>query len=143
MLSTSLVHYFPPKHHTRALRIIDSLLVDDPENIPSLMGRGFILQHTKKWSKASAAFASVARLDSDGVEHGIRAREEHAWCQMMCGELDAAADELQAVISAFDGLEGRQDDKARSWWRLGRCYWEMGGQSYPERSLAHTDFTLH
>ncbi|RPD63776.1 TPR-like protein [Lentinus tigrinus ALCF2SS1-6] len=125
-LGTSLVHHFPPKHHTRALRYIDEVLAEDPKNIPALMGRGFILQYAKKWSEASLIFAKVAELDADGVEHGLRAKEEHAWCTVMCGDLQAAADELREVIRVLDELEGRDDDKARAWWRLGRCYWDMG-----------------
>lgn len=95
------------------------------------MGRGFILQHAKKWSEASSIFEKVAKLDVDGVEHGLRAKEEHAWCTAMWGELQAAADELREVIVTLDGFEGRDDDKARAWWRLGRCYWDMGGDYSP------------
>ncbi|KAI0743910.1 TPR-like protein [Daedaleopsis nitida] len=126
ILATSLVHYFPPKHHVRALRILDELLGEDPENIPALMGRGFVLQYAKKWSRAAAIFATVANLDPEGVDHGLRAKEEHAWSEAMCGNLQAAEVELRDVIDVLDGLEGRDDDKARGWWRLGRCCWEMG-----------------
>ena len=126
MLSGSLVHYFPPKHHIRALRIIDGVLSEDPENVPTLMSRGFILEHAKKWPEAEAIFAKVAQLDPEGVDHGLRAKEEHAWSEAMCGKLQAAVDELRDVISALDELEGREEDKARAWWRLGRYHWDMG-----------------
>ena len=121
------MHYFPPKHHIRALRIVDEVLAEDPKNIAALMGRGFILQYAKKWSEASAIFEKVVGLDAKGVDHGLRAKEEHAWCAAMCRETQAAVDELREVIGVLDGLEGRDDDKARAWWRLGRCYWDMGG----------------
>ncbi len=126
MLSGSLVHYFPPKHHVRALRIIDGVLAEDPDSVPALMSRGFILEHAKKWPEAGAIFAKVAQLDPDGVDHGLRAKEERAWSEAMCGKLQAAADELQNVISVLDDLGGREEDKARAWWRLGRCHWELG-----------------
>ena len=127
-LGTSLVHHFPPKYHTRALRIIDDLLVEDPDNIPSLMGKGFILGRAKKWADASIVFARVVQLISDDMDHGIRAKEEHAWCEMMCGHPEVATDELQSVIDVLDKLEGKTEDKARCWWRRGRCYWEMSGE---------------
>ncbi|TFK87083.1 TPR-like protein [Polyporus arcularius HHB13444] len=136
ILGTSLVHHFPPKHHSRALRFIDEVLAEDPTNASALMGRGFILQHAKKWSEASSIFEKVAKLDVDGVEHGLRAKEEHAWCTAMCGELQAAADELREVIVTLDGFEGRDDDKARAWWRLGRCYWDMG-DAYRDEAYKH------
>lgn len=141
-LATSLVHYYPPKHHIRALKIIDELLADDPENIPSLMGKGFILQHAKKWSDASAFFNKASQLDPNGFELGIRAKEEHAWCEAMRGNLRVAAEELQSVIDVLDGLEGREDDKARSWWRLGRCDWEMGGECIIYGDSSHTNLVL-
>lgn len=128
ILATSLVHHFPPKHHARALGIIDDVLAEDPENIPSLMGRGFILQYARKWQDASAIFSKVMQLDPEGVDHGLRAKEERAWCQAMCDHLQEAADELRACIAALDALEGRVEDKARAWWRLGRCHWEMGSK---------------
>ena len=43
--------------------------------------------------------------------------------------LEAAAEELQDVIRTLDDLEGRDEDRARSQWRLGRCYWNMGGEA--------------
>ncbi|KAH9940522.1 TPR-like protein [Epithele typhae] len=125
-LATSLVHHFPPKHHLRALKIVDELLRGDPDNIPSLMAKGFILYYAKKWSQASEVFGKVAALDHDGLLEVLRAKEEHAWCEAMCGNLVAAADELRVVIETSDELEGHEEDKARAWWRLGRCYWEMG-----------------
>src|SRR5579863_5485593 len=38
-LATSLVHLYPPKHHTRALRILGDVLSEDPNNVNCLMGR--------------------------------------------------------------------------------------------------------
>ena len=130
ILATSLVHYFPPKNHTRALRIVDEVLVEDPDNIQALLARGFILQHAKKWADAAEVFARVAKLDPEGLDHGLRAQEEHAWSEANFGELQAAADELRDVIAVQDQLEGREEDKARAWWRLGRCFWEMGGERH-------------
>ncbi|PIL34098.1 hypothetical protein GSI_03809 [Ganoderma sinense ZZ0214-1] len=132
MLSSSLVHYFPPKHHLRAQRVIDGLLSEDPDNIPALMSRGFILEHAKKWPEAGAVFAKVVQLDSEGVDHGLRAKEERAWSEAMCKKLQAAADELRDVISVLDELEGREEDKARAWWRLGRSHWTMGPEHCEE-----------
>ncbi|OBZ66566.1 Superkiller protein 3 [Grifola frondosa] len=131
-LATSLVHFFPPKHHARALDIIEQILHQDADNVSGLMGRGFILQHAGKWADASKAFARVVELIPDDFGQGIRAKEEYAWCQAKLHDLESAAKALQDVIYVLDELEGREDDKARCWWRLGVCHWDMGDDHQEE-----------
>ncbi|TBU40919.1 TPR-like protein [Dichomitus squalens] len=126
ILATSLVHYFPPKHHPRALKLVDEVLAEEPDNLRALLARGFILEHAQKWTNSADIFAKVAKLDPEGLDYGLQAKEEHAWSEAMCGKLQVAADELREVIAVLDQLEGRDEDKARAWWRLGRCFWEMG-----------------
>ncbi|KAI0644651.1 TPR-like protein [Trametes meyenii] len=125
-LATALVHLFPPKNHARALRILDEVLAEDPNMIRALMSRGFVLQYAKRWDDAAQLFARVVKQEPEDLDKIYRAREELAWCNVMLGQLHTAADELRQVIDALEELEGREEDKARSWWRLGRCYWEMG-----------------
>ena len=127
MLGTSLVHYYPPKHHTRALRILDEVLSDDKDNVPSLMGRGCILQASKNWEAAAKVFLQVHELLPDDVNEGIRAREERAWCMLHQGDGDVAVDELKAVSEILDNLTGRELDQARCWWSMGKCAWEAKG----------------
>ncbi|OCH91806.1 TPR-like protein [Obba rivulosa] len=136
ILATSLVHYFPPKHHSRALGIIDKVLEQDPENIPCLMGRGYIMQFARKWDEARKLFRKVADLIPDDLDTGLRAKEEAAWCQVNMDELDSGAAALQAVLDVLDGLEDRSTDKARCRWRLGKSYWEMG-DDYREEAYKH------
>ncbi|TFY78330.1 hypothetical protein EWM64_g5681 [Hericium alpestre] len=126
ILATSLVHLYPPKHHARALRIIDDILQQDPDNAQSLMGKGSILQCSKDWSRADANFSRVLELLPEDKDDVIRAKEEHAWCQVQLGHLEDGAELLKATIDALEGIEGRDEDRARCWWRLGRAYWEMG-----------------
>ena len=136
MLGTSLVHYYPPKHHTRALRILDDVLLDDDANVPSLMGRAYILQASQDWGGAAGVFLRVNELLPDDVDDGIRAREEHAWCMFQQGNGDLAADELKAVSEILNNLEGREVDQARCWWRMGKCAWHTKG-SYSLSSPFH------
>ena len=137
MLGTSLVHHYPPKHHTRALRILDHVLLDDDANVPSLMGRAYILQASKDWGAAANLFLRVCELLPDDVNEGIRAREEQAWCAFHQGSIDVAADELKAVSEILDNLESREVDQARCWWRMGKCSWQTESQ-YPPSSSFHT-----
>ncbi|CDO72766.1 hypothetical protein BN946_scf184994.g19 [Trametes cinnabarina] len=131
-LATSLVHFYPPKHHVRALRIIDDVLTEDPDNISALMARGFVLQHAKRWEDAAELFGKIIRLKPDDADIASRAKEEHAWCAAMSGQLQAATEELREVIGELEAIEGHEEDKARCWWKLGRCYWEMGADHREE-----------
>ncbi len=128
MLASALVHYFPPKHHARALGIINDVLTDDPDNVRCLMGRAYILQASKKWEDASSLFSRVAELIPEDLDEGIRAKEESAWCIAHAHDPRSGANALKVVLGALDQLEGRESDQARCWWRLGKCYWDMGGR---------------
>ncbi|GBE81379.1 Superkiller protein [Sparassis crispa] len=125
-LGVSLVHHFAPKYHSRALGIIDQVLSQDPDNVPCLMGRGFVLQRAEKWAEAGELFNRVAHLIPDDRNHGIRAKEEQAWCQAKRHDPEGGSKALAAVVTVLDELDGKDADKARCWWRLGKCYWDMG-----------------
>jgi superkiller protein 3 len=127
ILGTALTHLFPPKNHIRALRIIDDVLSDDSENIRCLMNRGFILQYAKKWEDACSAFLTVTQLLPNDVFDGLRAQEEAAWCYAQSRDPDGGSSRLQNVLGVLDHQEGRDLDKARCWWRLGKCQWDLGG----------------
>lgn len=127
ILSTALVHLFPPKHHLRALRIIDEVLAEDEDNRQCLMGRGYIMQHAKRWEDARKHFAKVVHLLPADLTDGLRSREESAWCQAQAHDPDGGSAELRGVLTVLDTLEGRELDKARCWWRLGQCQWSIGG----------------
>lgn len=135
MLGTSLVQYYPPKHHPRALRILDNILSDDGDNVPSLMGRAYILEASKDWDAASELFLRVHELLPDDFDEGLRAREEHAWCTLHQGDGDVAAGELKAVSEILSNLEGRETDQARCSWRMGKCAWQAEGSCPSPLSL--------
>ncbi|TFY67241.1 hypothetical protein EVJ58_g1753 [Rhodofomes roseus] len=124
-LATALVDFYPPKNHSRALGIVNPILAKDPNNVPCLMGRGYILEYADKWQEAEQLFSKVAQLLPED-HHGSRAKEESAWCKANTGNLEEAAEILREVASTSDSLEDHETDKARCWYRLGRCYWDMG-----------------
>lgn len=129
ILGVSLVHHFPPKHHTRALRIIDVVLSHDSGNVPCLLARGCIMRDAHKWDDAIAAFGGVVVLLPDDPKDGLRAREERAWCLLQRQEAAEAEIEFLSVLDVIDLEDGRDTEKARCWWRLGRCRWDLGGTS--------------
>jgi hypothetical protein len=91
------------------------------------MARGHILQHSDRWAYAQTLFARVAELVPDDPVDGLRAREEEAWCKMQMRELEEAKGKLEELTGLLDALDGRETDKARCWWRLGKCCWELDG----------------
>ena len=91
------------------------------------MGRGYVLQAAGKWQDAAGSFDVVANKEPEGIDTGLVAKEEHAWCLIRLNRLQPAADEFQQVLDALEEVDGYETRKARLWWRLGHCYWEMGG----------------
>lgn len=127
-LSTSLVHLYPPKHHTRAVRILDDILTQDPNHVECLMGRGFIFQYARKWHEAASCFTRVCGILTEESRERIRAHEEQAWCEVQLNHFDQAITGLREVIELLDNEEDNDEDKSRAYWRLGKAYWEMGSK---------------
>lgn len=125
-LGIGLVKLFPPKHHNRAVEVLSDVLNQDADNIACLMGRGCVLQYGGQWSEAEAVFSRVGALNPN---HDVRleAREELAWCIVQSGRLEDGVSELKEVVQTLDNEEGKEEAKARAWWRLGKSLWESGG----------------
>lgn len=130
LLATSLVHLFPPKHHVRALSVIDEVLSQAPNNTACLMGRAYILQQEKRWDCAAKLFARVSDLLPDDLHLGIRAKEEQAWCRSQAGELQAGIRGLEDVLAVLTEVENTDTDCARCLWRIGKSCWEIGGEHF-------------
>ncbi|KAG1844187.1 hypothetical protein DFJ58DRAFT_731304 [Suillus subalutaceus] len=131
ILATSFVHLFPPKHHPRALYFLNDVLKQDPTNVDGLMGKGYIFQYAEKWEEAEVLFAQAANQLPDDMDKGVEAKEESAWCLSRM-HADAGVDALKAVFETLNDIEDRDIDKARCLWRIGRCYWDLGGESREE-----------
>lgn len=107
------------------------------------MSRGYVHEYAYQWAEARDAFWKVVELadnrDDEVInEEGLRAKEEYAWCDVKLGELEKGAEGLMAVLETIgEGVEGKEQDRARCWWRLGKAHWEMGGKS------SHYSQTLH
>ncbi|KAF7375997.1 Antiviral protein [Mycena sanguinolenta] len=132
VLATSLVHLFPPKHHVRALSVLEEVLLVAPDNTACLMGRAYVLQHEKRWDDAAELFSRVSDLLPEDLELGIRAKEEHAWCQSQAGEVEVGIQGLEDTLAVLMELEDAKDDCARCLWRIGKSYWDMGDEKCEE-----------
>ncbi|KIJ18985.1 hypothetical protein PAXINDRAFT_109465 [Paxillus involutus ATCC 200175] len=133
-LATSLVHLFPPKHHARALRLLDEVLSLDPNNVDALIGRGYVLQCAGKWEEAEVLFAKAVSLVPPSTEKGVRAKEESAWC-LSRTRVEAGVQALKDVLNDLEGEE-HDMDRARCLWRIGKCCWDMGAE-FHEEAFSH------
>lgn len=127
-LVISLVQHQPPKHHARALCILDQVLAEDGSNTVCLMNRGYVMQHAAKWGEAIKAFQQVTKLVPDDVHDGLRAREEYAWCMVQSHNALEGEDILTTIVDILDNKKDQERDKARCWWRLGRARWDLGSE---------------
>ncbi|KAK2467787.1 hypothetical protein APHAL10511_000082 [Amanita phalloides] len=123
--ATSLVHLYPPKHHARALVIIDDVLSHNADNTTCLLGKAFILQASQKWEEARSHFLRVANLLPEDEPDRLRSIEEAAWCQIHFGQQEEGLTSLQHVLASLNALHGRGVDRARCLWRIGQCQWKM------------------
>ncbi|CAK5265358.1 unnamed protein product [Mycena citricolor] len=135
-LATSLVHLFPPKHHSRALSLLDQILRQAPTNTAGLMGRAFVLQQQQHWAEAAEVFAQAIASLAESSPMRIRAREEEAWCQTRAGNLDEGITVLKSVLTVLDTGDGAEADSARCLWRLGASYWDLG-ENHIEDAYRH------
>ncbi|WVQ72893.1 hypothetical protein IAR50_002454 [Cryptococcus sp. DSM 104548] len=130
VLGVALVPYFPPKHHKRATRILETVLTTQPENTEARFSRAQVYQHAGDWTAAREQFQRV--LDEAQDEKAtITAKEEVGWCLVNEGQLEAGRDVLEEVVAVRDGKserekEGEAKERGRAWYRLGQTEWKIG-----------------
>ncbi|KAF9245024.1 superkiller protein 3 [Melanogaster broomeanus] len=144
-LATALVHLYPPKHHARALRLLDDVLNLDPNNVDALIGRGYILQHARKWEEAEVLFAKAVSLVPVGAEKSVRAKEESAWC-LSRSRVEHGVQELKDVLNDLEAefrheafshfINSLKSDRtyAPSYTSLGIYYSEFADPPDPNRA---------
>lgn len=126
ILSISLTYNYPPKYHLRALGHIYNVLNSRPKNVELLICHAFCLQHSDKWSQARKIYNEARTIDNNN----LLAYEEESWCFVMEGDYNNGREGLENVINLLDKsdeFEDKQLQQARVNYKLGRCYWEQGG----------------
>ena len=132
-LAVALVPYYPPKHHARAAKLLQSVLNDQPDNTEARFARAQIMQTALQWAQARSEFQTI--LDQAGSpKHQVAAKEELGWCLVNEQKLVEGRDVLEEVVQIRETRaeqENKEDEaypRARAWWRLGRCEWLIGGK---------------
>ncbi|KAF9529299.1 superkiller protein 3 [Crepidotus variabilis] len=134
VLATALVHYFSPKHHPEATRILDQVLRFSPDNAMGLMAKAFVLQAALDWTDAVATFDRVASLLKENTATNLRAQEEAAWCRHQLGRDEDALVGLQNVLDLMLTARGESDDSD-----IARCLWRIGKMTL-ERDASASQF---
>ncbi|KAL9939345.1 hypothetical protein V8E36_002158 [Tilletia maclaganii] len=158
LLTAAYTHHFPHQNHAKALRYADAVLAHDGDDTDALLARAYISQAAKRWDAAKAGFEKVQTLAEASASRpgpdaqralsissapDLEARGEVAWCDVHLGRLAEAAQQLQELVEDVDGERAAQvtsEDKARTWWRLGQCLWDLGGENRSDTSQAFTCF---
>ncbi|KAE8185214.1 hypothetical protein CF336_g7503, partial [Tilletia laevis] len=160
LLATAYTHHFPPQNHAKALRHADAVLAHDADDVDALLARAYVAQTAGRSDDAQQGFKKVQVLaqkrggDGPRREDDLRtlsisaapdleARAEVAWCDVAMGRLEAAAEQLRTLVEDIDGERAglvSSEERARTWWRLGRCLWDMGGESRTDTTQAFTCF---
>lgn len=94
------------------------------------MAKGYILEASEKWVEASEHFTKVYEALGDEDKEGLRAEEERAWCISKTGHTTPGLDALRIVLRKLDGSDHHDHDRARCYWRLGKCLWDLGSKSH-------------
>lgn len=132
-LGTSLVFLDAPAHHRQALKVLTEVLSISPSNLPCLIGQSVVLSASEQWEPACQAIDTALELcESD--EERLQLKSDRAWCLIGLQRLEEAMRALKEVISTVEekdeqGSQWDADRRAMLWWRMGRCYGDMGGQS--------------
>ncbi|KAM0752109.1 TPR-like protein [Meredithblackwellia eburnea MCA 4105] len=114
-LAISLVHFNPPVHHLRALRLLESLLA--PPNkpaIPLLSAKAYVLQHSEKWVQAVDAWDAVIAASGSSVEPSLEVQEERSWCLYNAGELETAREALKDVVRELEKRKQVRDEERKA-----------------------------
>ena len=96
------------------------------------------MESSERWSEGVKMFEAVLAVRDLEDEVDREARSERAWCMVGEGRFDDALSQLRAIVDELeqkaDELKSKKDavrplgkERAKAWWRYGRCMWEMGG----------------
>lgn len=140
VLGVALVPHYPPKHHARAARILETVLKIHPTNNEARFARAQIYETAGQWSDARQHFEKIVQNGGSEKER-LDSKEEVGWCLANEGKLEEGRDILEEVIEVRDTKtekekEAEARERGRTWWRLGSTEWMIGGKSRgPRKTL--------
>jgi superkiller protein 3 len=132
-LAISLVHFNPPIHHIRALRLLDSLLANSPNDYRCLLAKGHIFSLDGRFEAGCDLFTRVFDAPPNDTENNndenmrLEARVERVWCLgNIDGRTQEALQEMHEVAAMLDEDPAvDRSVKAKNWWRYGHLLSKM------------------
>ncbi|KAG0295601.1 Superkiller protein 3 [Dissophora globulifera] len=116
-----------PKLAGSALALYEGVLKADKNNIEALQGVGFVRLLEQKYEEATLSFERVLHLDANNVS----ARSELGWICYLQQEYEQAEERLRGVVEMSD------EPRAVDLYRLGRIYYDMGGEYRDNSDYSH------
>ncbi|KAF9106846.1 Superkiller protein 3 [Mortierella sp. AM989] len=110
-----------------ALALYEGILKEDDKNIDAYQGIGFVRCMEKKYTEATQSFERVLALDPNNIS----ARSELGWICYLQGDYSQAEERLRDVV------EMSEEPRALDLYRLGRTYYEMGGEYRENSEYSH------
>ncbi|KAM0791144.1 hypothetical protein ACM66B_005630 [Microbotryomycetes sp. NB124-2] len=117
-LAVGLVYHESPDHHLRALRMLESLLVQG-ETVSLLVAKAFVMQSSEKWDEAISTWTRVLSLvdKDDSVKSDssivIEAQSERGWSLYNVGQYQQAKDSLDQVVDKLEQRKQVRDQEQR------------------------------
>ncbi|KAF9581141.1 Superkiller protein 3, partial [Lunasporangiospora selenospora] len=116
-----------PKLAPNALELYRHILQEDENNIDALQGVGFVLSSEERYEEATESFERVLALDSSHIS----ARSEVGWICYLQKDYEQAEERLREVV------ETSENPRALDLYRLGRVYYDMGGEYKENSAYSH------
>lgn len=136
-LGSALVHFFAPKHHPRAMQLLNGVIKQNPKATACLMGKGYIFLGEGRFTEAREQFEAALEIErskrivADQAMSilELEATECVGWSMIKESRLQEGRSKLLEVVDVLDKDESRNQDSARVWTRIGHAEWEMQSQS--------------
>ncbi|KAK4051115.1 Superkiller protein 3 [Microbotryomycetes sp. JL221] len=120
-LAIALVYHESPNHHLRALRMLETLLTSDDEDIELLIAKTFVLQSSEQWNLAIKTWDKVLNLfdnvqnvsDSTIQNKLLQATSERGWSLYNNGQFIEATQALETVVEQLEQRKKQRDEEQR------------------------------
>ncbi|KAG0211885.1 Superkiller protein 3 [Mortierella sp. NVP41] len=110
-----------------ALALYEGIIKEDNDNIFAHQGIGLVKSADGRYSEATESFERVLALDADNIS----ARSELGWISYLQQDYEQAEVRLREVV------EMSEEPRALDLYRLGRIYYDMGGEYRENAEYSH------
>ncbi|CAK7894959.1 superkiller protein 3 [[Candida] anglica] len=126
-LAMIYTYYEAPKNFGKALQLYDRILIDNPQNVQALVGKGLILVEKDQLIDAKDLLQNVVTA----FPQNIQAKSELSWCLVRLGDVEAGRKGLEECVNQIKGADLHSGEtRAILYWRIAESY--KGHDSHAE-----------